>query len=136
MEGVFIMKKVCNNCGEEMEVTIRTLSFKRNLQIKNVPVYSCPSCERDELVDPIKPKIKKLTWKAERKEIDKKIIHFDKESELAQFVLMAYYDQEYSGNEHTIHEELHDLLDEMLLNGVTEDEWKDVIQNKLGKFVQ
>lgn len=119
-----------------MEVTIRTLHFKRDLQIKNVPVYSCTSCDRDELVDPIKPKIQNLTWKFDRKQKGKQIIQFDKESELAQFILMAYYDQEYASDKDVIHEDLHDLLDEMLMYEATEEEWKDVIQDKLGKFVQ
>ncbi|WP_339061392.1 hypothetical protein [Tepidibacillus marianensis] len=130
------MKKVCS-CGMEMELTIRTLYLNRRLKIENVPVYSCPVCENHQLIGQTSSMIKDLIHEASHTNEKRKAVPFEKKSELAQLLMMAYHRQEISYDHDFIHEDVQDLLDELTMNGdVEETYWKKEIKRTIEKYVQ
>ncbi|MFV9510277.1 YgiT-type zinc finger protein [Tepidibacillus sp. LV47] len=129
------MKKICT-CGAEMEITIRTVYFKRNIKIENVPVYSCPVCENHQLLEQSKVLMKEMIEEFdERKEKDK-VIPFEEKCELGQLLVMAYHQQEHPYIEETIQEDVQDLLDELMIEGESEESYlTEEIRKKIEKYV-
>jgi len=120
-----------------MELTIRTLYLNRSLKIENVPVYSCPECEKHQLVGQSSSVIMNLIHESRRTNEKRKVIPFEKKSELAQLLVMAYHQQGISYENKSIHEDVQDLLDELNMNGDLEESfWKKEIKRTIEKYVQ
>lgn len=129
------MNKNCI-CGSVMEITLRTLYFNKKVEIKNVPVYSCPTCHRHEIIEQVKYKIKDLI--STHIGMGKKVtVHFEELSELAQLIMMIREKQEYPHREEwKIQEELAELLESMLVHGTyTEMDWSEKIHKKIEKML-
>lgn len=129
------MNKNCI-CGSAMEITLRTLYFNKKVEIKNVPVYSCPACHRHEIIEQVKFKIKDLisTHIGAGKKVT---VHFEELSELAQLLMMVREKQEYPFREEwMIQEELEELLESMLVYGTYKDlDWSEKIHKKIEKML-
>ena len=119
-----------------MEVTIRTLKFEKNLEIKNAPVYTCNECERLELLEQVKKIVTtKIIEHGQSKK--KEVIHLDKESELSQLLMIGYYDQLEGINSTEIQQKIQHLMDELLLHESNDDsDWRDRIHKTIEKVVQ
>ena len=135
-EGSFLhMTKICR-CGNEMEVTIRTLKFKKNLEIKNAPVFTCNKCARNELLEQVKRAvITKIKVPGQSKQ--KEVIYLDKESELSQLLMIGYYNQSDGIHDRGIQQEIQHLMDEILYSEANDEgEWKEKIHETIEKIVQ
>ncbi|OJF17413.1 MAG: hypothetical protein A6D91_03670 [Bacillaceae bacterium G1] len=47
-------------CGQRMEIELRTLVYQGQVEIKNVPVASCRACGRTQVLEEVKPELKAL----------------------------------------------------------------------------
>ena len=47
------MQKLCL-CGESMSLKLRTVIFSGKVEIDNVPIYTCETCSRSEVIPEIK----------------------------------------------------------------------------------
>lgn len=135
MEGEFLhMTKRCE-CGAEMEITIRTLYFNKNVEIKHVPTYTCPVCSLNQVMDQVKSKLKETIKKLESSE-KKKTVKFDEVSEFTQLMMMVYQEQEFSSNGTMLQEEVQQLLEQYLLEETKEEYWEKQIHKKIERYVQ
>lgn len=48
------MQKKCH-CGEMMTMKLRTVIYSGKVEIDNVPIFSCSSCSRSEVIPEVKP---------------------------------------------------------------------------------
>ncbi|MCR2804879.1 hypothetical protein [Paenibacillus soyae] len=48
------MRKKCL-CGETMTMKLRTVIYSGKVEIDNVPIFSCASCSRSEVIPEVKP---------------------------------------------------------------------------------
>ncbi|MGZ9587037.1 hypothetical protein [Paenibacillus marinisediminis] len=77
------MNKRCQ-CGQEMDVTLRTIVYARKLMIMHVPVYTCLSCEHSELVSEIKQDVIDIMQQMNEHAPSKRVkVMFDEQQELA-----------------------------------------------------
>lgn len=53
------MDKDCR-CGRTMELELRSVVWKRVVELRHVPVFHCHECGRDELLPLVTPLIKKV----------------------------------------------------------------------------
>ncbi len=123
------MFKTCT-CGKDMEVTLRTLYFKK-LEIRNVPVYSCPTCQHNELFHQVKKKIQEIVYD-NRNTIKKQTIYFEQVSELANLLMMTFHKQDYPFKEaESLQMELEEILEEALYN-----DKDDMLDKQLHKKIE
>ncbi|REK76345.1 hypothetical protein [Paenibacillus paeoniae] len=48
------MRKTCH-CGDTMTMKLRTVIYSGKVEIDNVPIFSCTSCSRSEVIPEVKP---------------------------------------------------------------------------------
>ncbi|MFF2887906.1 hypothetical protein [Paenibacillus sp. NPDC057967] len=48
------MRKTCH-CGETMTMKLRTVIYSGKVEIDNVPIFSCTTCSRSEVIPEVKP---------------------------------------------------------------------------------
>ena len=125
------MKMECK-CGSEMDITLRTLYFNKKIEIKNVPVYSCPVCNTNELIQQIKPKIKTIIKDAAKKS-KKQTLYLDKYSELVQLITMVYNEQDHPYEGKSIQHEVIEMLESFLIEDI--ESWDEKIHKKIEKLV-
>ncbi len=53
------MQKLCN-CGQSMEIRLRTVVYQNSVEIESVPIYSCDSCNSCEVFTEVKSQLKEL----------------------------------------------------------------------------
>ncbi|MBH5316800.1 hypothetical protein I6N90_03115 [Paenibacillus sp. GSMTC-2017] len=56
------MRKKCP-CGEMMTMKLRTVIYSGKVEIDNVPIFSCTSCKRSEVIPEVKPDLTGLIAK-------------------------------------------------------------------------
>ena len=56
------MLKSCT-CGQQMELSLRTVIFAKKVNITNVPVYSCAICGRNDVFHGVKDDVGRLISK-------------------------------------------------------------------------
>ncbi|MBB3114423.1 hypothetical protein FHS18_006544 [Paenibacillus phyllosphaerae] len=82
------MEKRCP-CGDVMPMKLRTVIYSGKVEIDNVPIYTCPSCNRSEVFPVVKPDLTGLIGKLGAKP-DKKTYLFNEVNELADLLVEAY----------------------------------------------
>lgn len=130
------MKKKCGKCGSEMDLTLRTIFFQKKLEIKNVPVYSCTSCDDHELIKQIKDKVTKLIVHERGSKQKNQVIHFEEYSEFTQLLMLILHEQEYSYSDNKMKTEIEDLIDEFIIGDYADIHYlEEEAHKKLEKLV-
>jgi len=116
-----------------MELRLRTVVFKKNAEIENVPVLICDSCNHSEVFPPVKTCLVNLLARLKAASANKVYLRFDERNEIARLIqLQQKQGIRMEGVRKLIEERVNELLDMLLLAGSLGDQdWAGEIQNKL-----
>jgi YgiT-type zinc finger domain-containing protein len=125
------MEKDCN-CGGVLELELRTIMYGRYLEVNHVPVYHCDHCGRNELLNGIKPVIKRVI-KQFANETQKRKIYFNDFSEYTDvLVQLSVSKKDKNQFQHLLNDRVNHLLDLMnLAQNVNDLKWYKEIQYRL-----
>jgi len=125
-------------CGQQMSIGLRTVIFSnKKIKIENVPVYSCPVCERSEVLRDVKPELCALLETSEA-EPGRREILFQEINELA-FLLheAARKERAHVPVEKIVEERVNDLLDMLLLaRSLGDDGWAGELRLRLSQIAK
>ncbi|TYP72698.1 hypothetical protein BCM02_108353 [Paenibacillus methanolicus] len=82
------MQKHCQ-CGDVMPMKLRTVIYSGKVEIDNVPIYTCPTCNRSEVFSEVKPDLTGLIGQLGAKP-EKQTYLFNEVNELADLLVEAY----------------------------------------------
>jgi hypothetical protein len=119
-------------CGKKMEMKLHTIMYSSKVEIGNVPVYTCDTCQKSELHKEIKSDLTSLISQLGSRP-EKQQLQFDELNELA-FLLRAASDRDRLKIplEALIEERVNQLLDLLLLSRSLMDmEWTQDIHRRL-----
>ncbi|MBW7474214.1 YgiT-type zinc finger protein [Paenibacillus oenotherae] len=85
------MHKRCS-CGDMMPIKLRTVIYSGKVEIDNVPVYSCSSCNKSEVFPEAKLDLTGLIGKLGAKPV-KQTYLFNEWNEWANLLVEAYHDR-------------------------------------------
>lgn len=125
------MHKTCT-CGQAMKLRIRLVIYNKRIEIENVPVLICESCNHSEVFFAVKPHLVKLL--GEYAASDEKVsLQFNEVDEIAGVVKKhVETGAGIDGLSHLIHERINQLLDILILaQSLKDQEWAEDIRNKL-----
>lgn len=130
------MLKSCS-CGQQMELSLRTVIFAKKVNITNVPVYSCAVCGRNDVFHGVKDDVGRLISQLGTVS-DSRSIPFDQIHEWAgllsdmrtQMRTLQPSDVAKATEERT--NQLLDLLN--LATSLGDEEWKKEIQARLAQL--
>ncbi|QYR23662.1 hypothetical protein KZ483_12630 [Paenibacillus sp. sptzw28] len=88
------MHKRCP-CGDVMLMKLRTVIYSGKVEIDNVPIYSCQSCNRSEVFPEVKPDLTGLIGKLGNRP-EKQTYLFNEWNEWADLLVEAYHDRKLS----------------------------------------
>lgn len=125
------MGKHCK-CGSEMIVRFHTIIYQNTVEIENVPVVYCETCNHSEVLPEVKTDLVGLIDQLGNS-TDKKLLHFNDISELTRLLIQIYSRQSMNDSAGSIIEErINELLDMLLLSQSLNDaRWIDDIRNRL-----
>lgn len=130
------MHKLCN-CGRSMSIRLRTVIYQSKVDIENVPIYTCESCQRSEVLPSVKTELTGLIGKLGSKP-DKQQLLFDEMSEIA-YLMRKVSEKEYRGEsvERIVEDRINELLDILLIAKSLGDEpWIEDIRARLSQISQ
>ncbi|MGG1553212.1 MULTISPECIES: hypothetical protein [Paenibacillus] len=130
------MQKICK-CGRTMNLRLRTVIYQNKVDIENVPIYSCETCVRSEVVAHVKPELTGLIAKLGSKP-EKQQLFFHEISEVA-FLLLKVTEKEHINDsmEKIVEDRINELLDIMLLAQSLGDEpWAEETRKRLSQITQ
>ncbi|UJF35240.1 hypothetical protein [Paenibacillus hexagrammi] len=130
------MQKHCK-CGQSMNLRLRTVIYQNKVDIENVPIYSCETCTRSEVVPHVKPELTGLIGKLGSKP-DKQQIMFHEVSEVA-YLLLKVTEREHMNDsmEKIVEERINELLDVLLLaQSLGDVPWTEEIRKRLAQITQ
>lgn len=128
------MRHVCSRCGEEMDLTLRTLHFHEHM-ITHVPIYTCSKCDRSEVHARVKEVLKEIIQSLYRTPGRKKIA-FEEYSEYALLLMRIIRDRESGSIEEAAQDRIDDLLDLMLLaKSLKDEEWMKELSDRLKQVI-
>lgn len=130
------MQKHCK-CGSSMSIRLRTVIYQNKVQIGNVPVYSCDSCNRSEVFCEIKGELTGLIGSLGNKP-DKQQLQFEEVSEIAHLMVLATNEKCISISiERIIEERINELLDLLLLaQSLNDESWVAEVRKRLSQIAQ
>lgn len=85
------MQKRCP-CGDVMPMKLRTVIYSGKVEIDNVPIYSCPSCNRSEVFPEVKPDLTGLIGTLGAYPV-KQTYLFNEWNEWANILVEAYHER-------------------------------------------
>ncbi|WP_308858213.1 hypothetical protein [Paenibacillus sp. R14(2021)] len=88
------LHKRCS-CGDVMPMKLRTVIYSNKVEIDNVPIYSCTSCNRSEVFPEVKPDLTGLISTLGAFPV-KQTYLFNEWNEWAKLLVEAYHDQKHS----------------------------------------
>lgn len=129
----FAMENRCR-CGQRMEIELRTLVYQGQVEIKNVPVATCRTCGRTQVLEEVKPELKALL-----KELGERppsqLVAFQEISPLAQELVEAVDEARHNREdwrEALRRIKIDELLDLFILARSLQDErWSEEIREEL-----
>jgi hypothetical protein len=128
--------KLCK-CGFKMNICLRTVIYKNNIEIDNVPIYTCESCSKSEVFQPVKSELTELISQFGSNP-EKKQFYFNETNELA-FLLMTASQNEYKHTpvDKILEYRINELLDLLLLARSLQDElWIEDVLKRLSQITQ
>lgn len=120
-----------------MSIRLRTVIYQNKVDIENVPVYTCESCQRSEVLPSVKPELTGLIGKLGN-EPGKQQLLFDEMSEIA-YLMRKVSEKEYHRHsvERIVQERINELLDMMLIaKSLGDEQWIEEIRNRLAQITQ
>ncbi len=127
------LEKLCQ-CGDTMKMKLRTVIYSGKVEIGNVPVFSCRSCQRSEVIPQVKPDLRGLLADLGAKP-EKQSFLFNECNEWADLLVEAREHSKKLSKEdvHTLTEHrVNALLDLYLLaQSVNDRGWIDDIKKRL-----
>lgn len=125
------MHKLCN-CGASMQIRLRTVIFQNKVEIDNVPVYSCDSCQRSEVFPPVKSELTGYI-RTLGPQPEKGNVLFNELSELAHLLfLVTKRENKHIPIETVIEDRINELLDLLLLAQSLDDAaWLEDVRSRL-----
>lgn len=117
------MQKRCH-CGDIMKMKLRTVIYSGKVEIDNVPIYSCSTCNRSEVFPEVKPDLTGLIAQLGA-EPNKQTFLFNECNEWADLLVEAKADKQqtdHSAVERLIEDRINKLLDLYLLAQTLNDE--------------
>lgn len=128
------MNKRCI-CGRNMEIKLHTIVHSNKVEIVNVPVYTCPACQRNELHEDIKSDLTRLISSLGFRP-EKQLVHFDEVNEWARLFHEAR-DRSQMPLEVLVEERINQLLDLLLLSRSLKDsQWAQEIRGRLSQMAR
>jgi hypothetical protein len=124
-------------CGREMELELRSVIWKRVVEMRHVPVFHCHECGRDELLSSVQPIVKTIVEQSsEPIPEQKRTIDLAQHSEFTDVLLeMAQSEIEADRLPEVIEERVNRLLD--LFNVAIKSgdaEWTQSIKDRLNQL--
>jgi predicted nucleic acid-binding protein len=120
-----------------MSIRLRTVIFSNKVTIANVPIYSCDTCDRSEVLQDVKHELSKLIKQLGRNP-EKQQLWFNESNELA-FLLYEATKKERANVpvELIVKERVNELLDLLLLAQSLEDKpWTEEIRERLSQIAK
>lgn len=122
-------------CGHVMNLLLRTVIFAKNIEIRNVPIFTCTNCAKSEVLQNVKNDLTELIAKVKNM-TGKHSFQFQEFQELVNvFFEMFSKGSRYVGIaqlEDMLNERINQLLDLYLLARTMNDtEWTEDIQKRL-----
>lgn len=134
-----IMQFTCT-CGNKMNLSLRTVIYSNRIEIVNVPMFTCESCQRSEVYSAVKGDLTSLIARLPEVEKSEGIndqpmdqIRFEESSELASLIMKATEsDRGHESLTEIIEERINELLDVMLLaKSLNHADWVKETQTRL-----
>jgi hypothetical protein len=117
------LQKRCH-CGDIMKMKLRTVIYSGKVEIDNVPIYSCSTCNRSEVFPEVKPDLTGLIAQLGAQP-NKQTFLFNECNEWADLLVEAKADKQqtdHSAVERLIEDRINKLLDLYLLAQTLNDE--------------
>ncbi len=129
--GVVFLHKNCT-CGQAMKLRIRVVIYNKRIEIENVPVLICESCNHSEVFSAVKTHLVQLLGEYTESG-DKVTLQFNEIDEIAGVVKKhVETGAGVDGLGHLIQERINQLLDILnLAHSLADQEWADDIRSKL-----
>nr|WP_138751724.1 hypothetical protein [Paenibacillus sinopodophylli] len=127
------MYKSCH-CGDIMKMKLRTVIYSGKVEIDNVPIYSCTTCNRSEVFPEVKPDLTGLISQLGAQP-DKQTFLFNECNEWANLLVEAKAEKLHTDQpafERLIEQRINKLLDLLLLAQTLNDEaWISDVKKRL-----
>ncbi|MED4601839.1 hypothetical protein P9314_14160 [Paenibacillus validus] len=130
------MVKLCK-CGKSMNIRLRTVIYQNKVEIDNVPIHSCDSCNRSEVFAEVKPELTGLIGTLGGKP-EKQQVNFNEISEIA-YLMMKVTEKKRASDaiEVIIEERINELLDLLLLAQSLQDgPWIEDLRKRLSQIAK
>jgi hypothetical protein len=124
-------------CGHKMSIRLRTVIYKSKIEIENVPIYTCETCSKSEVVKEVKSDLTALISQFGQSP-EKRQFYFNETSELA-YLLMTASQIEYRHTpvDKILEGRINELLDILLLARSLHDEpWIEETVKRLSQITK
>jgi len=132
------LRKWCT-CGSEMKIRLSTVIYSGRVEIDNVPIYSCPVCNRSEVFPEVKEDLTGLIGKLGAKP-PKQSFSFSEWSEWADLLLQAGMggrEPDAREVERLVEERVNDLLDlHLLAQSLGDAAWQEELRGRLSQIAR
>lgn len=132
----FVQKK-CSRCGNDMEIVLRNVVYKKRVKIMNVPVHVCVDecCAHSQVVDVIKDDLKSLMEELGQHP-QRQAIEFEELSELSNLLVLIANEKANSSVREVLGERVNELLDLFLLaQSLGDQKWMKELRERLTKIM-
>lgn len=132
----FVQKK-CSRCGNDMEIVLRNVVYKKRVKIMNVPVHVCVDecCAHSQVVDVIKDDLKSLMEELGQHP-QRQAIEFEELSELSNLLVFIANEKANSSVREVLGERVNELLDLFLLaQSLGDQKWMKELRERLTKIM-
>jgi hypothetical protein len=122
-------------CGQSMNLMLRTIVFSQKVKVHYVPVFSCLTCNRNEIHPSVKTQIS-ATIKQTGSKPEKQTIYFQDMNEFAKLLFRAS-SAEYDDNsvDEILHMRVHELMDLLsIAEAINDGGWVDEIHDRLDQI--
>jgi hypothetical protein len=130
------MEKQCT-CKEMMHLTLRSVIFQKKVEIINVPVFTCPKCDKTEVMPLVKNDLTKVVHKLGNRPAEQKV-SLSEFSEITHLILQVTNQNRMDEPvEKIIEDRINELLDMMLLaQSLKDHQWMKQIRKRLTEIMQ
>ncbi|MFI8710531.1 hypothetical protein [Brevibacillus brevis] len=131
------MQKRCTRCGNEMEIELRNVVYRKRVKIMNVPVQVCvdEDCDHSQVVDVIKDDLKSLMEELGQHP-QCQAIEFEEVSELSNLLVLIANEKVNSTARELLGEKVNELLDLFLLaQSLGDEKWMLELRERLTKIM-
>ncbi|MEJ8543974.1 hypothetical protein [Brevibacillus borstelensis] len=131
------MHKKCSRCGNDMEITLRNVVYRKRVKILNVPVQVCQNdrCSHSQVVDVVKEDLKELMGNLGQHP-KRQNIEFEDVSELSHLLVLIANQEEDATVRQALEERVNELLDLFLLaQSLGDQEWMRELRQRLTKIM-